>query len=178
MSTSSRQNWIAVASADHARRGRDEQSLNRPGFMQVCHGKLAPIKRVLPGDLVAYYAPTVTMGGKDSTDNKCQSFISFGIVEPGEPYAFDMGGEIPNFMPFRRHVRYLDAVETPIAPLLDAFEFVEDRSRWGYKFRFGLFSISDHDMALIARAMQVDANLLQFSEQPRQQNRRLQLDLL
>ncbi len=30
------------------------------------------------------------------------------------------------------------------------FEFVENRSRWGYKFRFGLFTISDHDMRLIA----------------------------
>lgn len=85
-----------------------------------------------------------------------------------------MGG----FVPFRRNVRYLDAVETPIAPLLDDFEFVEDRSRWGYKFRFGLFDISDHDMALIARAMQVDAGLLQFKEQPNQQICRLQLKLL
>lgn len=144
-----RKNWIAVASADHARRCRDEFEL---GFMQVCHGKCAPLKRVQPGDWVAYYAPTVTMGGKD----KCQSFISFGIVQAGEPYAFDMGG----FVPFRRNVRYLEATETPIAPLLNAFEFVEDRSRWGYKFRFGLFSISDHDMLLIAKAMQVDMNLL------------------
>ncbi len=167
MNASTRKNWIAVASADHARRGRDEMV---PGFMQVCHGKLAPIKRVLPGDLVTYYAPTVTMGGKE----KCQSFVSFGIVEPGDPYAFDMGG----FVPFRRNVRYLKAVETSIAPLLDAFDFVEDRSRWGYKFRFGLFSISNHDMALIARAMQIDTKLLEFSEQLRQVNRRLQLDLI
>lgn len=169
MNASSRQNWIAVASADHARRGRDEFA-PQPGFMQVCHGKLAPIKRVKPGDLVTYYAPTITMGGKE----KCQSFVSFGVVEPGDPYAFDMGG----FVPFRRNVRYLEAVETPIAPLLDAFEFVEDRSRWGYKFRFGLFSISNHDMALIAKAMQIDTNLLQFSEQLRQQNSWPQLDLL
>lgn len=147
-----------MASADHARRGRDEfaaQSL--PGFMQVCHGKLAPLKRVLPGDLVTYYAPTVTMGGQA----KSQSFVSFGIVEPGDPYAFDMGG----FVPYRRNVRYLEAVEAPIGPLLDAFEFVEDRSRWGYKFRFGLFSISNHDMPLIAKAMQVNPNLIQFKEQ-------------
>ncbi len=160
-----RTNWIAVASADHARRGRDEFEL---GFMQVCHGKCAPLKTVQPGDLIAYYAPTVSMGGKE----KCQSFISFGIVQAGEPYAFDMGG----FVPFRRNVHYLKAVETPIAPLLDEFEFVEDRSRRGYKFRFGLFSISDHDMTLIAKAMQVDMNLLSFSDQLRQQNRRLQLD--
>jgi hypothetical protein len=33
-------------------------------------------------------------------------------------------------------------------------------------------------MALIAKAMQVDMNLLQFSEQLKHKNRRLQLDLL
>jgi EVE domain len=145
-----------------------------PGFMQVGHGKLAPLKRIQPGDLVTYYSPTITQNGAEGGKEKCQSFVSFGIVESGDPYAFDMGG----FVPFRRNVRYLDAVETPIAPLLDAFDFVEDRSRWGYKFRFGLFSISDHDMALIAQAMQVDADLVQLSEQPRQQNSRLQLDLI
>ena len=138
-----RNNWIAVASAEHARRGRAAQPL---GFMQVCHGKCAPLKRVQPGDRVAYYAPATTMGGKD----KLQSFVSIGVVQPGAPYAFDMGG---GFVPFRRDVQYVAAQEVPIAPLLDHFEFVEDRSRWGAKFRFGLFKVSAHDMALIARAM-------------------------
>jgi EVE domain len=160
--SSSRKNWIAVASADHARRGRDEMT---PGFMQVGHGKLAPLRRIQPGDLVTYYSPTVTLGGKE----KLQSFVSFGIVEPDEPYAFDMG----SFVPYRRNVRYLKAVETPIEPLLDAFEFVENRTRWGYKFRFGLFSVSDHDMALIAKAMKIDTKLLQFSELTKQLNHRI-----
>lgn len=140
-------NWIAVASAQHARRGC---ALPEQGFMQVCHGKCAPLKRVAPGDRVAYYAPTLTMGGKD----RLQSFVSIGIVQPGAPYAYDMGG---GFLPYRRDVRYLPAQEAPIAPLLDALDFVEDRTRWGYKFRFGLFQVNDHDMALIAHAMQADA---------------------
>jgi hypothetical protein len=144
-----RKNWIAVASAEHARRGRDEMS---PGFMQVCHGKLGPIQRVQPGDRVAYYAPTLTMGGKD----KCQSFVSIGIVQPGQPYLFDMGG----FTPYRRNVAYLPAKEASILPLLDHFEFVESRQRWGYKFRFGLFAVSEPDMQLIARAMQADLGRL------------------
>jgi hypothetical protein len=59
-------------------------------------------------------------------------------------------------VPFRRDVVYVPAQEAPIAPLLDALEFVEDRTRWGYKFRFGLFQVCDHDMALIARAMRAD----------------------
>ncbi len=170
-------NWIAVASAAHARRGREG------GFMQICHGKLAPIRRVRPGDRVAYYAPTVTMGGRDT----CQSFVSIGIVLPGEPYPFRDGGppqgaKTPSggsaahpvasvgatssmgegFVPNRRDVGYVQAEEAPILPLLDAFEFVENRQRWGYKFRFGLFAISDHDMRLIAQAMGANLDSLLF----------------
>lgn len=143
-------NWIAVASADHARCGRDhgQQASSGVGFMQVGHGKLAPLRRVHPGDHVAYYAPATTMGGKD----RLQSFVSLGIVQPGEPYAFNMGG---GFVPYRRDVRYFLAREAPIEPLLDDFEFVQDRARWGYKFRFGLFDISAHDMGLITAAMEV-----------------------
>ena len=123
--------------------------------MQVCHGKRAPLARVQPGDRVAYYAPTVTMGGKD----KLQSFVSIGMVHSADPYAFDMGG---GFVPYRKDVKYLSAHEAPIAPLLDDFEFVQDRQRWGYPFRFGLFKINDHDMLLIARAMQAPLLLLHF----------------
>jgi hypothetical protein len=147
-----RRNWIAVASAEHARLGC---AVPVQGFMQVCHGKCAPLKRVSPGDRVAYYAPALTMGGKD----KLQSFVSIGIVQPGNAYAFDMGG---GFVPFRRDVAYVAANEAAIIPLLEQFEFVEDRMRWGYKFRFGLFDVSDHDMQLIARAMHADEKLLYF----------------
>ncbi len=123
-------NWIAVASAQHARRGCAQPGA---GYMQVCHGKAAPLRRVQAGDRVAL-----------------QAFVSIGVVLPGEPYAFDMSG---GFVPFRKNVAYVPANEAPIAPLLDAFEFVDDRQRWGSQFRFGLFAISDHDMGLIARAM-------------------------
>jgi hypothetical protein len=142
----SRKNWIAVASADHARRGCAEP-LN--GFMQVCHGKCAPLQRMSPGDLVAYYAPTQRMGGGD----RLQAFVSLGVVQPGEPYAIDMGD---GFKPFRRGVAYVAAQQASILPLLEQFDFVEDPQHWGYKFRFGLFDISDHDMRLIARAMGAD----------------------
>lgn len=146
-------NWIAVASAEHARRGCAQPG---KGYMQVCHGKRGPLQRVAPGDRVAYYAPATTMGGKD----RLQHFVSIGIVQPGEPYAFDMGG---GFVPYRRDVGYVPASEAPIAPLLDAFEFVEERSRWGAKFRFGLFKVSDHDMRLIAQAMRVDLGTMQLA---------------
>nr|WP_295782429.1 EVE domain-containing protein [Rhodoferax sp.] len=142
-------NWIAVASATHARRGCEG------GYMQVCHGKLAAIRRVHPGDRVVYYSPTVTMGGKDS----CQRFVSIGLVQAGAPYPFDMGG---GFVPNRRDIVYVPAQEASILPLLDVFEFVENRQRWGYKFRFGLFDVSDHDMRLIAQAMGAPLETLRF----------------
>jgi EVE domain len=151
-----RSNWIAVASAEHARRGRDAKLGDlQCGFMQVCHGKRSAVSPVQPGDRVAYYAPATEMGGKD----KLQSFVSIGIAQPTEPYAFDMGG---GFVPWRRDVRYVAAKEAPIAPLIEKFEFVEDPKKWGYKFRFGLFKISQQDMLLIARAMHADCELLHF----------------
>lgn len=145
-----RSNWIAVACADHARRGCAEPGA---GFMQVCHGKVAPLRRMQPGDRVAYYAPTVTMGGSD----RLQAFVSVGLVKPGDPYAFDMGG---SFVPYRRGVDYAPAREAPIAPLLDHFDFVHDRARWGHAFRLGLVAINDHDMRLIAGAMGADIHSL------------------
>ncbi len=148
-----RHNWIAVACAEHARRGC---ALPERGFVQVCHGKCAPLQRLAAGDRVAYYAPTLTLGGKD----KCQSLVSIGLVREGEPYSLDMGG---GFVPYRRDVRYVPAREVSILPLLDRLDFVEDRARWGYKFRFGFFPISEGDMRTIAQAMQAAPEALHFS---------------
>ena len=133
--------WVAVASADHAR-------LSRSGFMQVNHGKAAPLRRVQPGDGVIYYSPTETMGGKD----KLQAFTTIGIVQPGEIYPGEMGG----WTAYRREVRYFDAREAPIAPLLPQLDFTRDRTNWGYQLRFGLFEITAHDFRLIANAMGVE----------------------
>jgi hypothetical protein len=132
--------WIAVASAEHVRLGREL------GFMQVGHGKAAPLRRVLPGDRIAYYSPTVELGGKD----KLQAFTAVGVVREGDPYEADMGG---GFHPFRRDVTWLKSNETPIRPLLDRLEFSAGVRNWAYQFRFGLFAISEHDMDVISSAM-------------------------
>jgi hypothetical protein len=139
-------NWIAVASAEHARRGRDDPA---GGFMQVGHGKLAPLKRIRAGDRVAYYAPTTTLGRAD----KLQRFVSIGVVHGDQPYEADMGN---GFVPWRRDVRYAPAREAPILPLIEQFDFVDDPKRWGGKFRFGLFEVNDHDFGLIAAAMHAE----------------------
>ncbi|HEV2675091.1 MAG TPA: EVE domain-containing protein [Aliidongia sp.] len=132
--------WVAVASAEHVRRGRAE------GFMQVCHGKATPLKRIKPGDRVVYYSPTVTFGGKD----RLQAFTALGTVRDGEPYCFDMG---QGFRPYRRNVAWAQAAETPIQPLLETLQFTAGKPNWGYQFRFGLFAISPEDWRGIERAM-------------------------
>jgi catechol 2,3-dioxygenase-like lactoylglutathione lyase family enzyme len=132
--------WLAVASAEHVRRGRSE------GFMQVGHGKAAPLRRIKPGDRVVYYSPTVKLGGKD----KLQAFTAIGTVKDREAYVFDMGR---GFRPYRRDVDWAKANEAPIAPLLDALAFAAGKPNWGYQLRFGLFAIGTADFCLIARAM-------------------------
>lgn len=134
--------WIAVASAEHARRG------GNLGFMQVNHGKEAPLRRVHPGDGVAYYSPTVTFGGKD----KLQAFTLVGRVRDGDIYPGEMGG----WTAHRRDVDWADARETPIARLLGDLDFARGRTNWGYQLRFGLFEITEHDFDLIAKAMGAD----------------------
>jgi hypothetical protein len=135
--------WIGVAAAEHVRRGRSA------GFMQVSHGKAAPLRRIAPGDRIAYYAPTESFGGAD----KLQAFTAIGTVRPGAPYQADMGN---GFLPWRRDVDWSPAQEAPIKPLLPVLEFTAGRPNWGYQLRFGLFEVSEHDMGVIARAMGVE----------------------
>ncbi len=132
--------WVAVASAAHVRIGR------AAGIMQVGHGKGPPLRRIKPGDRVAYYSPTVTLGGQD----KCQAFTAIGTVLAGEPYQADMGN---GFVPWRRDVAWDTAHEAPIAPLLGELSFSAGRSSWGAALRFGLLTVTPADMSLIAIAM-------------------------
>lgn len=79
-----------------------------------------------------------------------QTFTALGTVTDDEPYQVEMS---PDFHPYRRHVAFADCVETPIRPLIDELDFIEDKRRWGYRFRFGLFRIDRHDFELIRSAM-------------------------
>jgi hypothetical protein len=117
-------------------------------------------KRCWPGDRVAYYSPTLAMGGKD----KFQRFVSIGVVQAGEPYAFDMGG---GFVPFRRDVAYVAAREASILPCSMTSSLWKTASAGATNSVFGLFEISDHDMRLIARAMRADGAMLGFDASAR-----------
>jgi hypothetical protein len=133
-------NWIAVASAEHVRRGVEG------GFMQVCHGKAGPLRRIKPGDGVAYYSPSETFGGTD----RLQAFTAIGRVREGDPYLFDMGG---GFRPYRRNVAWADPTVAPIRPLLETLEFATGNANWGYRLRFGVLEIGERDFGVIAGTM-------------------------
>ena len=137
-------NWLAVASAEHVEIGRSA------GFMQVCHGKASPLRRVQPGDRVVYYSPnrlyspSHALRGKD----RLQAFTAIGTVK-GALYQADMGF---GFQPFRRDVAWHDAQPAPLAALQEELAFTQEKN-WGYRLRQGLVEISDADMTIIAAAM-------------------------
>ena len=136
-------NWVAVASAEHVAIGRAQ------GFMQVGHGKGAPLKRLHTGDRIAYYSPVRVFGTKDA----CQAFTAIGTVRDERVYQGVMAG---GFEPFRKDVEWRKSEEAQIRPLLDALSFTQGKSNWGYAFRFGLLKVTADDMALIARAMHAE----------------------
>ena len=137
--------WINTVSRSHVERGV------AGGFTQANHGKPHMLKRMRRGDWIVFYSPRT-----DFPDGApLQAFTAIGEVTDDEPYQVTMG---PDFEPWRRRVDFLPVRETPIRPLLDDLEFVEDKSRWGYKFRFGVFEISEHDLGVIRAAMSVSGS--------------------
>ncbi|MCX2560711.1 EVE domain-containing protein [Acetobacter farinalis] len=132
--------WLAIASAEHVRRGRME------GIMQVCHGKAAPLRRIRPGDGIVYYSPTLRMGDR----TPYRRLTAIGIIAAGDPYPFDMGN---GFHPWRRHVTWMDAHDASITPLLPHLSFSAGRRNWGQSLRYGLIRIQQHDFACMKHAM-------------------------
>ncbi len=138
-------NWLAVASAEHVAMGR------KAGFMQVCHGKAAPLRRVQPGDRIVYYSPNSNYSPSHAVREKdrLQSFTAIGTVKAGAPYRVDTDAL---FQPYRRDVDWHEAEAVPIATVLGQLELGREKN-WGYRLRSGLIEISDRDMATIAEAM-------------------------
>ncbi|WP_230305802.1 EVE domain-containing protein, partial [Legionella pneumophila] len=140
------QNWLAVACASHVQIGVEG------GFMQVCYGKLAPLKRIKADDCIIYYSPTLHFKGIE----KLQAFTAIRIVLPGEPYQVDMGN---GFHPFRRNVLWANKkIDVSIHTLIESLELTKNTKNWGYPFRFGLLKISEADKRIIANAMQAYIN--------------------
>ncbi len=132
--------WVAVVSKEHVLNGIDW------GIMQVCHGKKAPLKRINKGDFIIFYSSKYRM--KDKTPY--QKFTAIAKATDNEIYQVKM---FENFEPFRRKVKFLECQETEIRPLINDLEFIPNKQKWGYPFRYGLLEISKNDFKLIATKM-------------------------
>ena len=141
-------NWINTVSRDHVERAV------RGRFTQANHGKPQTLRRMSRGDWIIFYSPRVTHPGGEPL----QAFTAIGQVVDDEPYRASTEGEV-----WRRNVDFLDCAETPIRPLIDALDFVDNKQRWGYKFRFGVFRIDDHDFETIRAAMTRSSELIASS---------------
>lgn len=142
--------WIGVVSREHALRGAEG------GFIQLNHGKKAPLQRVRADDGVAIYSPRTAYPDGEVL----QHFTAIGRVVSGEIYQVAMTEQ---FKPYRVKVKYFAAKEAPIKPLIAHFSFIRNKERWGTAFRFGHVSIPRADFMLIAATMGVDAK---FAPEP------------
>ena len=137
--------WINTISFDHVQRGV------AGGFTQANHGSATGLKRLNKGDYMVFYSPKTAY----ENGEPLQAFTALGQIIDDEPYQTVM---TPDFKPFRRNLRFVDCQQAPIRPLIEGLEFIQDKQHWGYKFRFGLFEIPEHDFTIIVEAM--SANLL------------------
>jgi len=143
--------WIGTVSKDHVVRGHEG------GFAQVGHGKGEPLRRMKAGDWLIYYSPRTSLHGGDPL----QAFTAIGQIADDNTYQAEMG---PDFHPWRRDVRYLDATEASIRPLLDDLSFTAGRPNWGFAFRRGHFEITEGDFWLIAEALGIESQHLPARE--------------
>jgi predicted RNA-binding protein len=139
-STRDKRYWIGIASKEHVKTGV------AGGFSQLCHGKAQPLKRMAVGDGLIYYSSKERFG----EDALCQQFTAIGEVIGSEVYQFEM---FPGFIPYRRDIRFFDAVDVRIRPLIERLSFIKDKTHWGYAFRFGHLEIPLADYELIAAEM-------------------------
>ena len=85
---------MGVASAEHARGGRDG------GFAQLGHGKHMAVKSLRKGDWIVYYSPREGMGEGEAV----QAFTTIGRVTSDAPYRAEQAmvdldaASLPDFM--------------------------------------------------------------------------------
>lgn len=132
--------WVVTVSASHAARGIEA------GIVQACHGKVAPLRRMRPGDGVVIYSPRSEMRGGAPV----MAFTALGHVAGEAVWQHDMGG---GFVPWRRAVVWSGTRAVPIRPLLQRLDLTAGQDNWGMAFRYGHRALSAHDFGLIKAAM-------------------------
>ncbi len=137
---SNKQFWIGVVSREHVQLGING------GYIQLNHGKKAPLQKIHAADGFIYYSPKTSYPNGEPL----QMFTAIGIVKTGEVYQAEMDN---GFRPFRLDVRFLKAKEAAIKPLLEQLSFIKDKTHWGAAFRFGNIKVPAQDFKIIAESM-------------------------
>ena len=132
--------WIGVVSRAHVEIGV------KGGFVQLNHGKKAPLQRMMAGDMLAMYSPRESY----PDGPVLQAFTAIGTIESGEVYQVEMA---PDFKPYRVDVEFSNCMDAPVKPLVEQLSFIRNKSHWGAAFRFGHLKVPEADFARIADAM-------------------------
>ena len=144
MPIGARQFWVGVVSREHVELGV------KSGFIQLGHGKEAPLRRLRAGDALVMYSPRT----RYPAGEPLQAFTAIGVVSTGKIYQVEM---MDDFKPYRVDVTFLKAREAPIKPLVNGLSFIKNKTHWGAAFRFGQIKIPARDFKLIAKAMGVES---------------------
>ena len=137
---SERHFWIGVVSRSHVQLGV------KGGFVQLGHGKKAPLQKLRPGDGLIMYSPRTAYPDGDVL----QSFTAIGMITSAHIYQVEMSRE---FKPYRVDVKFLKCREAPIKPLIETLSFIKNKTHWGATVRFGQLKILERDFNRIAKAM-------------------------
>ena len=147
MKETSRNCWIGVISRAHAQLGV------QGGFIQLNHGKKAPLQYLHAGDGIVIYSPRDTY----PDGAVLQHFTAIGSVLTGAVYQVEMTSD---FKPYRLDVGFMNCHDAPIKPLIHRLSFIKNKTKWGSSFRFGHLKIPVEDFNIIAEAMGVGEAIL------------------
>ena len=132
--------WINTVSKDHLMRGIEG------GFTQANHGSPYNLKRMSRGDFILFYSPKT----KFKDGKPLQNFTAVGRCIDDKPYQAEMS---PDFHPWRRKIEFVKCTEAPIKNLINNLNFIQDKKKWGFPFRRGMFEIPEEDFLKITNAM-------------------------
>ena len=136
--------WVGVVSRAHVLLGVEG------GFIQLNHGKKAPLTRFKAGDGLVRYSPRTTYPDGEVL----QAFTAIGRIKSAVIYQVEM---TPDFEPYRIDVDFFACDEAPVRPLIDELSFIRSKTHWGAAFRFGQVKIARDDFFRIAEAMRCEA---------------------
>ena len=132
--------WVGVVSKEHIWPGV------KGGFLQLNHGKKAPLTRFRSGDGIVIYSPRISYPDGEIL----QKFTAAGFVKRDRIYQVELSDD---FKPYRIDIDYIGCHEASIRPLIEKLGFIKNKKNWGSAFRFGSLEIPEDDFKTVINAM-------------------------